>query len=163
MKINSTTLNGNKEKFSYINLILNIVWVTFSLSGVAIIAYFIWELNFEYTIDYQSKNKIDLTKTAQVGDFIGGLVGALWTFAGIILFYLALKLQNKEFALNRKVMQETQDVMSEQLKSIKFSSDSEMLNHIINSHNETINAYNKKGLLTEEEDNDRTRLIQEKK
>ena len=158
----STDKEKQKKEFSFRTFSLNTIWIVFSFSGLAIIAYFLYQLNTEYTFSHKSENAIDLAKTAQVGDFIGGLVGSLWAFAGVILFYLALKLQNKEFVENRKVMVETRKVMDEQLTSLKFNSDLETLNYLIQSHNETIDSYNKKGLLSEEEDDDRTKLIQEK-
>jgi hypothetical protein len=36
-----------------------------------------------------------------------GLVGALWAFAGIIFFYLALKLQKDELKLSRAVLRDS--------------------------------------------------------
>ena len=49
-----------------------------------------------------NNNDVDMSATGQVGDFIGGFAGALWSLAGILLFYSALRLQRKEFALQRK-------------------------------------------------------------
>lgn len=39
---------------------------------------------------------------AQFGDLVGGVIGSLWAFAGILLFYSALKLQKIEFSLQRE-------------------------------------------------------------
>lgn len=73
-------------------------------------------------------NPIELDKTAQVGDFIGGLVGSLWSFAGIILFFLALLLQMKEFKSQR-------EELSNQRKEFKLN----RITNIIYKQNEIAN------------------------
>jgi len=44
---------------------------------------------------------VDVQATANVGDFIGGVAGAFWSLAGVLLFYSALRLQRREFSLQR--------------------------------------------------------------
>jgi|GEM_PF-6296098 len=43
---------------------------------------------------------IDNDRVGQFGDFIGGIAGSLWALAGVILFYIALVDQRKEFKKN---------------------------------------------------------------
>lgn len=50
---------------------------------------------------YIRPTKIDAQVSGTVGDFIGGFVGSLWAFAGILLFFLALRFQKREFMLQR--------------------------------------------------------------
>lgn len=78
--------------------------VLFSLAGVIIIVVFLCCLSGEYQI--HGSSKILLDKTAEVGDFIGGFVGSLWAFAGVILFYLALRLQRKEFQAQKEELRQ---------------------------------------------------------
>jgi len=78
--------------------------VLFSITGVIIIVVFLYCLSGEYQI--HGSSKILLDKTALVGDFIGGFVGSLWAFAGIILFYLALRLQRKEFQAQKEELRQ---------------------------------------------------------
>jgi hypothetical protein len=51
---------------------------------------------------------IDLEKSAQFGDFIGGFVGVIFTIVGIVLLYETLALQRNEFEESRKVFQRQQ-------------------------------------------------------
>lgn len=53
-------------------------------------------------------------KVGQFGDFIGGIVGSVWALSGVILFYVALSLQRKEFALQRQELKETRNVFEQQ-------------------------------------------------
>jgi len=79
--------------------------VLLSITGIIIIiVVFLYCISGEYQI--HGSSKILLDKTAQVGDFIGGFVGSLWAFAGIILFYLALRLQRKEFQAQKEELRQ---------------------------------------------------------
>lgn len=51
-----------------------------------------------------NSNTINSTKIAQFGDFIGGVVGSIFSLAGVILFYIALKEQREDFKTNTKVL-----------------------------------------------------------
>lgn len=48
------------------------------------IGFFIWKESFIIS------SKLNAEKIAQFGDFVGGIVGSLWSLAGVILFYVAL-------------------------------------------------------------------------
>ena len=79
---------------SPLELIIGFFAFIFSITGVIILFVFVIQLSK----DYQAfgTNDILLDKTGQVGDFIGGLVGSVWAFAGVLLFFLALTIQRKE-------------------------------------------------------------------
>ena len=81
---------------------------------------FLLRLQKEYTISVEST--LDMTKTGQTGDFIGGLVGSIWSFAGVLLFFLSLKLQREEFELQR-----------EELKSQRFEFQISRLTNVVNN------------------------------
>ncbi|AWV99203.1 hypothetical protein [Arcticibacterium luteifluviistationis] len=82
-----------------------IFWSAIALMtlGVIIICYLLYGLSNSFSLF--GDGQILLDKSAQVGDFIGGLVGALWSLSGILLFYLALKMQSKEFLAQKEELQ----------------------------------------------------------
>lgn len=81
--------------------------VSIILIGSAIIIWFFYFLFFKE--DYWNPdNKINLTSTGLMGDFIGGLVGTLFTLVGIILLFETLALQRLELSESRKVFEKQQ-------------------------------------------------------
>lgn len=67
--------------------------IVLTLSGVIVSVYFFVELQRDYTV--VSDSSIDLTKSGEVGDFIGGVIGTIFSFTGIILLVLTLNEQSK--------------------------------------------------------------------
>lgn len=67
--------------------------IIFGILGILIVVTYVILLWLQ---GYYSGDKIILEKFASFGDFIGGLVGSLWAFAGVLLFYVALVYQRKE-------------------------------------------------------------------
>lgn len=122
-------MNNTDHKSKY----LMIIAIGFILSGIVILFLFLYFLSLEYSI--WGKNKIQLDKTSQVGDFIGGLVGSLWSFAGVILFYLTLVLQRKEFAAQRQVL----ELQREELASQRNEFTINRLTNIIYKQNDLVN------------------------
>ncbi len=88
------------NNFSLSNFIIVFLAITTLLLGVFILFGLLLSISNDY--HFLGKGKTLLDKTAQVGDFIGGFVGSLWSLTGVLLFYLALKLQRKEFKAQRK-------------------------------------------------------------
>ena len=94
-----------KVKFDMEKLTINffIGLAFFSIAiGLIIFVVFLYRLSGEYSI---SGDSIIMDKTGQVGDFIGGTVGAIWALTGVLLFYATLRLQSKELKENRKHFQ----------------------------------------------------------
>ena len=56
--------------------------------------------------------------SSSIGDFIGGIVGAIWALAGVLFFYVALRYQKKEFELQRKELIETRKILKIQSDTI---------------------------------------------
>jgi hypothetical protein len=82
------------------------IWIMF-LIGLAffsilagLIVFFVYLIKLQSTYTVLSNN-IDVEKTGQVGDFIGGVVGSIWSLTGVLLFYATLRLQSREFKENR--------------------------------------------------------------
>lgn len=113
------------------------------------VVFFLWR-----TAGINHEKSIDAEKFGQFGDFVGGLVGSVWAFAGIILFYVALKDQQQDIKINRKALEqqinefraqtdeakETRAVMIAQSKTLNiqqfestFFSSLTLLNSIIQS------------------------------
>lgn len=75
--------------------------------GLAIIAWFLWRGYFYerfIAVDYA----VSLDNSAKVGDFIGGVTGAIFTLVGIVLLYETLSLQRKELKESRAVFEKQQ-------------------------------------------------------
>ena len=58
----------------------------------------------------ENGEQFDQQLTGVIGDFIGGVIGTVWSFAGVILFFLALRLQSKELNLQLEEMKSTRNV-----------------------------------------------------
>jgi hypothetical protein len=73
-----------------------------TIIGFGIIVWFLIR-GFYYEGFISTEKTINLTNSAQVGDFIGGFVGAIFTLVGILLLYETLSLQRQEFSESRNV------------------------------------------------------------
>lgn len=74
----------------------------FTILGISIIIWFV-SRGFFYENFINTNYKIDLTNSAQIGDFIGGFVGTIFTLVGVLLLYETLSLQRQEFSESREV------------------------------------------------------------
>lgn len=97
------------EQLSIILLIIGLLLLIFGL------LFFLWN-DYNFTFE----NKIQSDKVGQFGDFIGGVVGSIWALAGVILFYVALTEQRKDFATNREVLNSQTDALKLQIKEFKL-------------------------------------------
>lgn len=137
----------NSKKLLWLGLILFI-------NGIAI---FFWKENI--TTNY----KVNSEKIAQFGDFIGGIVGSLWSLAGVILFYVALteqrsdikinrqaleaqvgalKQQTVEFELQREELYETRKVFKEQSETLKIQRFENTFFQLLNLYHELVDKLN---------------------
>ncbi len=64
-------------------------------SGVVVISFFAYRL---WTHGYRFYGEMDNSVSSQVGSFIGGVVGPVWTLATFFILYLALTKQSKQIA-----------------------------------------------------------------
>ena len=58
-------------------------------------------------------------KIAQFGDFVGGVIGSLFSLAGVILFYVALKEQRKDIGINQGAFELQIDALNQQIQEFK--------------------------------------------
>lgn len=63
------------------------------VSGISISVYFFLKVNNEYNIDLESSTL--MAETGQVGDFIGGIVGTIFSLAGFLILILTFSEQTK--------------------------------------------------------------------
>ncbi len=66
------------------------------------------------------ESKVNAEKVAQLGDFIGGVVGSLWSLAGVILFYVALTEQRKDIEINRDALNAQVSALNQQIKEFEL-------------------------------------------
>jgi hypothetical protein len=97
------------EKFSRRLLLLGF---TLFIVGFTLFIWNDWSFSFD--------NKIKSEKIGQFGDFVGGLIGSIWALAGVVLFYVALTEQRKDFATNREVLDAQTDALKQQIKEFEL-------------------------------------------
>lgn len=85
--------------------------------GIVIIAIFV--LIFIVYHGIYINGEYDPNITSSIGEFIGGIVGAVWALAGVLFFYVALRYQKREFQLQRKELIETRKILKSQSKTLK--------------------------------------------
>lgn len=92
---------------------LRLVYIGFGLIAVGLV-FFIWK---EW--DNVRYDEVDAAKIGQFGDFIGGVVGSLWSLAGFVLFYVALNKQKEDLEINRKALESQIEAMNLQTEEFK--------------------------------------------
>ena len=102
-------MNPFTEKTSKVLMIVGIVLFFLGLF------FFLWQ-----HIGINTSEKIDASKFGQFGDFVGGLIGSLWAFAGVILFYVALTEQRDDIRTNREVLKTQVNALEQQIKEFEL-------------------------------------------
>ncbi len=87
--------------------ILGIIFIVLSL--VIFLIYGNWEFS----------NSLNEEKVGQFGDFIGGVVGSLFSLAGVILFYVALKEQRRDININQENLRLQTEALNQQVDEFK--------------------------------------------
>lgn len=83
------------------------ITLSFVLVGIGVLIIIIFLLRIKYD-GFLNLNNINIERSAQSGDFIGGIVGTIFTLVGIVLLFETLSLQRIEFEESRKVFQTQQ-------------------------------------------------------
>ena len=87
-------------------------WVGLLVIVVSAIVFIIFRSwNFTWMIDEE--------KIGQFGDFIGGVVGCLLAFVGVILYYVALTEQRKDIEINRETLETQIKALNQQIEEFK--------------------------------------------
>lgn len=101
-----------------------------------------------------SDSRVFDSEYGQLGDFIGGLVGSLWAFAGVVLFYVALteqredininrdtlELQIKEFKQQTEELKETRKAYIDQSNTLKQQRFENTFFQLLANHNSIVNS-----------------------
>lgn len=69
---------------------------------------------------FDSSVPINKEHLGQFGDFVTGVVGSIWALAGVILFYVALTEQRKDFNTNRIALSRQIDALNLQAKEFSL-------------------------------------------
>lgn len=101
-------MNPFTEKTSKILMVVGIV-----LFFIGLILFFWQSISIDTTL------QIDSSKFGQFGDYVGGLIGSLWAFAGVILFYVALTEQRDDIRTNREVLKTQVNALEQQIKEFE--------------------------------------------
>ena len=123
---------------------LIIIGIILALCGLLL---FVWNFN------YFPEQNVDSEKIAQFGDYFGGIIGSIWSLAGVILFYVALQEQRKDIDINRKALEkqieefelqrgelsETRRVFEEQSQTLKVQRFENTFFQLLNLHHEIVN------------------------
>ena len=99
------------ENFTIILLILGSLFIIINP------ILFFWNESFNNNLTINSE------KFGQFGDFFGGVAGSIWSLAGIILFYVALKEQREDFKTNSKVLQTQTNTLEQQIREFELQRD----------------------------------------
>jgi hypothetical protein len=101
------------RKYGIAGILLFTIAITSIFIGLFIIFQFCSTLSTSYSIA-KNASQIDPKTTELVADYMSGVVGTVWSFAGVILFFLALRLQSKELSLQLQELKDTREVFSTQ-------------------------------------------------
>ena len=104
MKNNYLKRLFNPIKLAYLFLFIGLL----GFSSYALSMY-----NSGYIISGKLNNK-DIEITGQFGDFFGGVVGSLWTLAGVLLYFSALKVQQEQLKAQKEEMKQSEKLLSQQ-------------------------------------------------
>lgn len=103
-------------------------FVTFVLGALLSLLFFASLIARGYNFDVQEDF---FTISGQVGDFVGGVAGTLWALTGVLIFYLALRLQKRELSLHIDQLRDTKHVFQLQSFENTFLRFLEHQNYII--------------------------------
>ena len=101
------------RKYGIMGILLLAISIISIFIGLYIIIQFSLTLSTSFTIA-KDASKIDTKTTQLAADYMSGVVGTIWSFAGVILFFLALRLQSKELSLQLQELKDTREVFSTQ-------------------------------------------------
>lgn len=81
---------------------------------------------------------IDTSIFGNYGDVVGGVVGALWSLAGVLLFYAALKLQREDLNLQRQELVKSREIAQEQSKTFHVQRFENTFFNLLDLHHEIV-------------------------
>lgn len=85
--------------------LIRILWISSILLGIYLLTKFVINTFSYFSLLYLNKKCVDLEKFAQIGDFIGGFVGTIFSFVGLIILIDTLRSQLNDSKVNRELVQ----------------------------------------------------------
>lgn len=126
----------------YVN---NLVWLLTIISFLLGLIFFYISLDkFSDFFKISDGSSIDMAETAQIGDFIGGILGPIWSLTGVMLFYLALRYQQEDLRIQYAELKGTREefeinritnIIFIQIERIENNFDSFICQDILGDHN----------------------------
>lgn len=89
--------------------------------------------------DWEFSLTLSEEKVGQFGDFVGGVVGTILAFVGVILYYIALTEQRKDIDINRETLLTQVKALDQQIK--EFKAQTEELQETRKVYEEQTNLY----------------------
>lgn len=132
------------RKYGLTGILLLIMSIISIFIGLYIVLQFCSTLSTSFSIA-KNANQIDTKATQLVADYMSGVVGTVWSFAGVILFFLALRLQSKELNLQLQELKDTREVFTTQQFENTFFNLLKTQNDIRQGIDFQVDNYNKNG------------------
>lgn len=95
------------EKTAKILSLLGLLFIL--ISAIVFICFRSW--NFSFVLDEAI--------IGQYGDFVGGIIGSIFAFVGVILYYVALNTQREDIRINRDALQLQMQALNQQIEEFK--------------------------------------------
>ena len=90
------------------------------LLSTGVILFFLGFILFLWKESISFNSEVNSEKFSQFGDFIGGIIGSIWSLAGVILFYVALTEQKKDIQINRQTLETQVEALQQQIKEFEL-------------------------------------------
>ncbi|MCQ2088366.1 MAG: hypothetical protein MJZ37_09955 [Bacilli bacterium] len=90
-------------------------YLSFVGGGIIIISMIV----FFFFSDWKFSFILNEEKVAQFGDFVGGVVGTIFAFVGVVLYYVALREQRKDIEINKGALETQMKALNQQIKEFQ--------------------------------------------
>ncbi len=127
-----------ESQSSYERFAIILIWI-----GIVIILITTVLFSFNNTLEIMQKH------FGQYGEYVGGLVGALWSLASVLLFYEALLFQRNELKMQRHELELQRHEIIEQTEQYRMQNETlsqQMFENtffqLLTLHNEIVNSIN---------------------
>lgn len=113
-----------KEKSLTINGHIMQKWITpervITVSTLLLITIIPVIIVFLWNTDLNTHQRADTERLGTFGDFFGGIIGSFWAFSGVLLFYSALREQREDFDTNRRAFEKQIEALKLQAKEFSL-------------------------------------------
>ena len=121
------------------------------LSWIGLLSILVGVFVFIYFRSWDFSWMIDEEKVAQFGDFIGGVVGTILAFVGVILYYLALTEQRNDIKINRDALETQVKTLNQQI--IEFKAQTSEMQETRTAYEKQTSVFQEQTILFQEQTN----------